>query len=455
MRKLLSCILVLAVIVTLFSVLTYAAELPTGSEEPGRPPVSGADADSPEFEGSAEPEESEEPEDPHAFREDLFTDVGTRDWFFDSVKTVYELGLMQGRKADVFAPSGSISLAEVITVAVRLRSAFLGDGYDFSGGKSWYAPAVEYAVAQGIIQKGDFSSYTAKATRAQVAYILSGALPSGALEEMNTVEDNSLPDVKMNDRYAANIYFLYRTGILSGKDGNGTFSPSGYTTRAETAAIVSRLADASLRVTCEFRVPAPTYPDLPLRERADDSFFSDTAILGNSLVDGLRLYAKLKTVDYYCATSMSVVSALKTKNVLLQDGTYGTQMDAIAQKQYGKIYIELGINEMGGNVNTFIKNYRTMLDRIRAAQPNAEIYIMAVTPTSQAKTGTSFSRERVLMYNEALYNLANQWGCWYLDDFTPLADGDGYLPASETWDGVHFVAAKYKSWEELIRTHYA
>ena len=148
--------------------------------------------------------------------------------------------------------------------------------------------------------------------------------------------------------------------------------------------------------------PKPAYPDLSLRERADDSFFSDTAILGNSLVDGLRLYAGLKTVDYYCATSMSVVSALYTQDVLLQDGTYGTQLDAIAQKQYGKVYIQLGINEIGNSVDYFIGNYRAMLNQIRASQPNADIYIMALTPTSESKNGTSFSKDRVLMYNEAL-----------------------------------------------------
>ena len=318
---------------------------------------------------------------------------------------------------------------------------------------------VDYAVTQGIIQEDDFADYTAAATRAQFAYILSGALPSGALEEMNTVEDDSLPDVKMGDAYAENIYTLYRVGILLGNDENGTFNPSGTITRAEAAAMASRVASEPLRVKCEFYAPKedpkPAYPNLSRRERADDSFFADTAILGNSLIDGLRAYSKLKTVDFYCATSMSVTSALNTKNVRLNNGAYGTQLDAIAQKQYGKIYIELGINEIGGSVNTFISRYRTMLDRIRASQPAAEIYIMAITPTSRTKIGTSFSRERVVMYNNALYKLAADWGCWYLDDYTPLADSEGYLPASQTWDGVHFNVAKYAEWETIIRTYYA
>ena len=455
MKKLISFILALATILTLFSCITYAhgPEASANSGEPGQALISNAGASVQESEEPVDPEDPEEPEDPDEFREDIFPDVKESDWFFDHVKNAYELGLMKGREGGEFAPLSSINLAEVITIAVRLRSAYIGDDRDFSGGTPWYAPAVEYAVAQGIIREGDFANYTAQATRAQVAYILSGALPSGALEEMNTVEDNSLPDVRMGAAYAANIYFLYRAGILAGKDARGTFSPSSAITRAETAAISSRIASAPLRVKCTFY--APVYPDLSLRARADDSFFTDAAILGNSLIVGLSAYSNLKTPDYYCVTSMSVTSALYTRDVLLWNGTYGTYLDAMAQKQYGKVYIELGINEMGGSVDVYISRYRAMLDRIRATQPGAEIYIMAITPTSRSKTGTSFSRERVIMYNQALYQLAADWGCYYLDDFTPLADSEGYLPAADTWDGVHFVVAKYKIWEELIRTYYA
>ena len=452
MKRPLSFILILALILSLFSCSAYASgpETPANSAEPSQTLI--PDASAPVTE-SGDPVDAGELADPNGFREDLFPDVSRSDWFFDDVKNAYELEIMEGRGKGSFAPLGTVTLAEAVIMAARLRIDYTGDDRDFSGGETWYAPAVDYAAAQGIIQEGDFADYTVPATRAQFAYILSGALPSGALEEINTVEDNSLPDVRMNTPYAENIYLLYRAGILSGKDARGTFSPSGTITRAEAAAITSRIASAPLRVACTFY--APVYPDLSLRARADDSFFADTAILGNSLVDGLRLYSKLKTVDFYCGTSMSIYSAMNSRTVRLKNGAYGTQIDAMAQKQYGKIYIELGINEMGSSIDTNISRYRILLDQIRAVQPNADIYVMAVTPTSRAKIGTSFSKDRVVAYNNALYNLAAEWGCWYLDDFTPLADSEGYLPASQTWDGVHFTVAKYADWETIIRTYYA
>lgn len=446
MKRLLSTILALATFLSLSSCSTYAhgSEAPVSSSGPGREISSGA---------SSSGQEPGEPVGSYGFREDLFSDVSQGDWFFNHVKNAYEMGIMTGQGEGKFAPLASVSLAEVIAMAARLRSSYTGDGYDFSGGGTWYAPMVDYAIAQGMIQKGEFANYTAAATRAQFAYILSGALPSGALEEINTVENNSLPDVRMGDAYAANIYLLYRAGVLAGSDEKGTFFPSSTISRAEAAAITSRIASAPLRIKCEFF--APPYPDLSLKARADDSFFANTAILGNSLIDGLRIYAKLKTVDFYCGTSMSVKSAMNSKTVLLKNGAYGTQLEAMAQKQYGKVYIELGINEIGGSVDSFVSLYGSMLDKIKAAQPNADIYIMAITPTSRAKIGTSFSKERVVMYNDALYKLAGERECYYLDVFTPFADREGYLPDSDTWDGVHFTKAKYLDWEEIIRTYYA
>ena len=446
MKRLLSFILTLASLLSLFSCSAHAQrpELSAGVSEPVQPLI---------FDADTSIQEPEEPVDSNVFREDLFSDVNKGDWFFDHVKNAYELGIMVGQGEGRFAPLNSVSLAEAVTMAANLRSSYIGDDCDFSGGETWYAPMVDYAMAQSMIQAGEFTDYTATATRAQFAYVLSGALPSGALEEINTVEDNSLPDVRMGDEYAANIYLLYRAGILSGSDERGTFSPSGTVTRAEAAAVTSRIASPSLRMKCEFY--APVYPDLNLKARADDSFFANTAILGNSLIEGLRAYAGLKTVDFYSGTSMSVTSAMNSKKVLLNNGAYGTQLDAMAQKQYDKVYIELGINEIGGSVDSFINLYGSILDKIKNAQPNADIYIMAITPTSRDKTGTSFSRERVIMYNDALYKLAGERECYYLDVFTPFADSEGYLPKSDTWDGVHFTAAKYKDWEEIIRTYYA
>lgn len=45
------------------------------------------------------------------------------------------------------------------------------------------------------------------------------------------------------------MYSLYEKGLLSGVDGKLTFNPSGTMTRAEAAALASRIARAEQRIT--------------------------------------------------------------------------------------------------------------------------------------------------------------------------------------------------------------
>jgi len=63
----------------------------------------------------------------------------------------------------------------------------------------------------------------------------------------NTV--NSLPDVNSSTPYRDAILTLYRAGVLTGNNVQGTFSPGNNITRAEAAAIISRVILPSSRVS--------------------------------------------------------------------------------------------------------------------------------------------------------------------------------------------------------------
>ena len=182
----------------------------------------------------------------------------------------------------------------------------------------------------------------------------------------------------------------------------------------------------------------------PVSARVDDEWFSDAAFLGNSLVDGFRLFSGLTTCDVYAATSMTVMGS----------GDLIRQMNA---KQYGKVYVLLGINEIGYDPDYFKTQYSNMLDTIIAGQPDADIYVMGLTPVSEHKstTDSTFTMDRVRAYNDRLLSLAIEKGCYYIDLCEALANESGYLPADVTTDGVHFSASHYQVWLEYLRTHHA
>lgn len=178
-----------------------------------------------------------------------FTDVSSNQWYAGSVADAYEFGLMKGTSATRFSPNGSVTLAEVITVAARIHSIYTTGSQNFVQRGKWYQVYLDYAYKNGIITTAMYNgSVTQKATRAQCAEIFAKTLPDAALYPIRSVPDGSIPDVPMSSSYAASVYKLYRAGVLDGSGSDGSFKPTEYITRAEVASIVSRMAESDNRV---------------------------------------------------------------------------------------------------------------------------------------------------------------------------------------------------------------
>lgn len=178
-----------------------------------------------------------------------FTDVPPEQWFTDSVADAFAFGLMKGNSATTFNPYGDVTVAEAVTMAARIHSIYTTGTENFVSDGKWYQVYMDYAYQNGIITKAYYNSdVSQKATRAQFAEIFANALPADGLYPINNVGDNKVPDVPMSAYYAPSVYKLYRAGILAGGDAKGTFSPGTFITRAECAAIVSRMAESNNRV---------------------------------------------------------------------------------------------------------------------------------------------------------------------------------------------------------------
>ncbi|MBR1658965.1 MAG: S-layer homology domain-containing protein [Oscillospiraceae bacterium] len=187
---------------------------------------------------------------PKSGRSAEFADVAEDAWYREAVSGAVAYGLMEGSGAGVFRPEGEVTVTETVVLASRIHNIFTSAGWNFAAeeGERWYEPYFTYAVIAGIVGKDlDAGRAGRAATRAEFAEILAAALPERGLAAINEVPDGSIPDVPMNAPWAGAVYRLYRAGILAGGS-DGVFSPDSPITRAETAAIVSRMADSDNRV---------------------------------------------------------------------------------------------------------------------------------------------------------------------------------------------------------------
>ena len=181
------------------------------------------------------------------YTQEVFSDVSDSDWFYDNVKSVYEYGLMNGKGQHKFDTEGNITIAEACTIAARLHSIYTTGSDAFEKSSPWYEVYVDYCTSHGILAV-EPDDLTVPVTRNLFAAILAHSLPGDELTEINNVKEDSIPDVKMVDRYADEIYMLYRAGITIGSDARGTYNPDKFIKRSEVAAIVTRMVDDSLRI---------------------------------------------------------------------------------------------------------------------------------------------------------------------------------------------------------------
>ena len=181
-----------------------------------------------------------------------FTDVAVGAWYYESVYYAWQQDLIDGVTADEYQPDGSLTVAEAIKLASALHEMLNRGSVTLENGTAnWYDTYVDYAVDNGIIE-AKYQTYTkaqmdTAITRNEFVHIFHGAMDS--YKAINDVADNAIPDVKLTDAYADEIYDFYRAGILTGSDGAGTFNGKTTIKRSEVATILVRMYDESLRET--------------------------------------------------------------------------------------------------------------------------------------------------------------------------------------------------------------
>lgn len=186
----------------------------------------------------------------------------------------------------------------------------------------------------------------------------------------------------------------------------------------------------------------------------DDDYFCDALFIGDSRTVGLSEYCEeLDTrATFYSKVSLTIFDVMKKEFIKTDDGKIGVEQ-ALSENQFGKIYIMLGLNEIGtGDTEYFTNAYREVLDKIRELQPDAIIYIQGIMHVTARKSDKDkfFNNNRINERNEGLKALADQKDIFYIDMNEAVDDGNGNLDSSLSFDDVHLKASSYERWHEYL-----
>lgn len=189
----------------------------------------------------------------------------------------------------------------------------------------------------------------------------------------------------------------------------------------------------------------------------NDSYFNDAAFLGDSRTLGISDYAGLEGADFFCDNGMTIYKLLEDTGVTWQRTGEKVDMKEILQeKSYGKIYIMLGMNELGyGDTPMYLRQYLKVIRQLQEWQPEAVIYVMANLHVSREKNNmeSEFNNININDKNVAAARLADGVNVFYLDCNPLFTDEEGYLQSELTFDGVHLYAQHYDKWRTFLMEH--
>lgn len=220
------------------------------------------------------------------------------------------------------------------------------------------------------------------------------------------------------------------------------------TSSAASSSAAESKADTSSQDSSSSDDSAAVYDGAAMK---DD--FSDACFIGDSRTLGLGLNCDKAKADFYASQGLNISSALTDQVIELQNGNMGTVLEAVAQREYKRIFVMFGINELGWPYpENFVEKYEELIEGIKAAQPNAAIYVQSILPVAASAVNNDavFTNENINAFNVYVEQAANETGVNYLDINGYFKDNSGMLPEDAAADGIHFVRAYCLKWIDLL-----
>lgn len=192
-----------------------------------------------------EPEKPTTPSVPVIDASEKFADVAKDAWYVQDVSYAVSHGLMNGTGGK-FEPNALLSRAMLAQILYNHEGnpavSSIAPFSDASGG--WYADAVAWAAANGIVNGNSDGSFNPNGaiTREQVAVILYRFAQSLGIDVSARGDLSAFADSAGVSNYAAEaMAWATACGLINGS--NGRLDPAGSATRAQAAAILHRFCE--------------------------------------------------------------------------------------------------------------------------------------------------------------------------------------------------------------------
>ena len=184
------------------------------------------------------------------------------------------------------------------------------------------------------------------------------------------------------------------------------------------------------------------------------NFDSTVAFIGDSRTQGFIMYNGLKKVQDYSYIGLMVDTAISKEFIKTNDGNKITILEDMKNKDIQKVYIMLGLNELGWSYPQVFKlKYGELIDEIRKIKPNCTIYLQSIIPVTKSKDKSDkiFNNKNVDEFNKLIQELSSEKNVKYLDVKSALVDEKGFLPEEASTDGIHIDVDYCAKWLDYLK----
>ena len=192
-------------------------------------------------------------------------------------------------------------------------------------------------------------------------------------------------------------------------------------------------------------------------QKVKKDYFDDAVFIGDSRIVGMNDYSGLTNATFFAKTGLTVYNLLDDEFVKDPATGKNVSVSYMMQKyKYGKIYLMVGINELGtGGTERFQETYKEVLKKFRKWQPDAVIYVQSIMGVSPKKDKSDpvFNNTNIRDKNYAISKLTDGIHIFYLNIQEIYEDKNHNLAQEMTFDHVHLYAQHYDKWVEYLKAH--
>ena len=185
-----------------------------------------------------------------------------------------------------------------------------------------------------------------------------------------------------------------------------------------------------------------------------EAYFENSLFVGDSRMYGFSVYRQLQGATYYCYQSAGAFSILEKEHKIEPYGVINLY-NLLMMKSFDKIYISLGINNVGSGLENHKNHYRELLDTIKELQPNAIIYLIAnLHVAGDIESDNKYlNNENINNINRFISEFEDKEQVYYFDPNVMYDDEYGNMNSELSYDKAHIYLRYYDRLLYFLLTH--